>query len=420
MKMKNYSIMFLITSYIGLIIGVVLYYFSYIFPKLISDIENEFFLYALGGVISLIHLIIILILFTEPNKDDEANMLTQQIHNISQVTDDFEEEISKKKNEKTEEKYEVSGSLKSINDQSRNNSDDLTFQENNKIIKIDNKEFDDDPIKDIDKKVVSQEELEGLYSIEKDIILMNQKSNFDDVNLLGNELERIKRNQINNNKVFRKSFIVFIFTLFLCNMINEYILIKTPFILEKTLDNIDIKGWIITSSFILLLIFSFPFIVFCRIIKKFDIERRLLLIIYILVLLILVGVGLYVFFDPDKKSPLLAIIFITYLLNNCLEGITQLLIEKIIPSFAKFCGKNMKYLFSYSIHIGKAFGGINFFFIYFFLYNIDKKNLFFLDKFESIFFIGITIIFFIISFICYRSLRVRAFTKLRYYQDSDK
>ena len=103
-------------------------------------IENEFFLYALGGVISLIHFIIILILFTEPNKDDEANMLTQQIHNISQVTDDFEEEISKKKNEKTEEKYEVSGSLKSINDQSRNNSDDLTFQENNKIIKIDNKE----------------------------------------------------------------------------------------------------------------------------------------------------------------------------------------------------------------------------------------------------------------------------------------
>ena len=413
-KMKNFSIIFLITNYNGLILGVLLYYVSDIFPDLHIDVKKEFLLYALGGVISLIHLIIILILFTEPNKDDEANMLTQQILSISQVTDDFKEEISKIKKEKTEERYEVNGSLKSINDQSRNFSDDLTFQENNKIIKIDNKEFDDESIKNIDKKVVSQEELEGLNSIEKDIILMNQKNNFDDVNLLGNELERIKRNQINNNKVFRKSFIVFIITLFLCNMINEYILIKTPFILEKTLDK-GIKEWIITSLF-----FSFPFIVFFRIIKKFDIERRLLLIIYILVLFILVGVGLYIYLDPDKKGPLLAIIFITYLLNNCLEGITHLLIEKIIPSFAKFCGTNMKYLFSYSIHIGKAFGGINFFFIYFFFLNNKDKNNKFFDNFESIFFIGITTIFFIISFICYSSLRVRAFTKLRYYQDSDK
>ena len=419
-KMRYFSIYFLLTSYLGLIIGACLNFFIEKLPKILI-FENEDLLYIIGAIISVILLLIILILFTEPNKNDEANMLTQQILSISQVTDDFEEEDPNQKKDKKDERYQISESessgVKSINDQSRNNLGDLIFQENNKEIKIYDSELDIESLKSQDKKVVTKEELQGLNSIEKDIILMNQSNNFDDVNLLGNELEKIKRNQINNNKVFRKSFIVFVLTLFLCNMINEYILIKTPFILEELqLDKSDksdnnLQKLVVTSSFILLLIFSFPLIVFCRIIKKFDIERRLLLIIYILVLFILVGIGLYKYSEFGQKKPLLLIIFLTFLLNNCLDGITHLLIEKIIPSFAKICGINMKYLFSYSIHIGKAFGGINFFFIFFFFYQQDKKIL---DNFESIFYIGITLIFFIISFIFYQSLRVRAFTKLRY------
>ena len=144
--------------------------------------------------------------------------------------------------------------------------------------------------------------------------------------------------------------------------------------------------------------------------------------IYFLIFITLIVTGVYKFKfndeDENKQKPLLAIIFVTYLLNNCLEGITHLLIEKMIPSFAKFCGKNMKYLFSYFSHIGKAFGGISFFFFYLFLYeNKKEKNnekYFNIDNIESIFFITITFIFFIISLICYSSLRVRAFAKLRY------
>ena len=78
----------------------------------------------------------------------------------------------------------------------------------------------------------------------------------------------------------------------------------------------------------------------------------------------------------------------------------------------------MKYLFSYFIHIGKSFGGISFFFFYLFLKNNDENGKYInLDNIESIFFITITFIFFIISLICYSSLRVRAFAKLRYYED---
>ena len=404
-QMRYFSIFFLLTSYIGLIVGASLIFIIDKIPNKYNSEIKEFFLYIIGLAISFILLIMIITLFTEPNKDDEGNMLTQ-ILNISHLIDDNEEEenMSQKKEEKNVK-------TKSINEE----NSVLIFESNNEEINIKTEE-DEESIKLKKCQVISKEELQGLNSIEKDIVLMNEKNNFDDVNLVGNELERIKRNQINNNKAFRKSFLAFVVTLFLCNMINEYILIKTPFLLEKKAGgNIGDKRWIIAVSFILLILFSFPLIVFCRIIKKFDIERRLLLVIYILVLLILIGALVFNLISPENQKPLIIIIFITYLLNNCLEGITQLLIEKIIPSFVKFCGINMKYLFAYSIHIGKALGGILFFLFYFFKYKQNEEKS--IDKFESIFFIGVTFFFFVISFICYQSLRVRAFTKLRYYED---
>jgi hypothetical protein len=344
-------------------------------------------------------------------------MLTQQILTMSQVTDDCDTEEEKKEYEKKVERYHVKENITSNREQSGTYSDSLIFQENNKEIIIDNNDNnnndnDDDSLKLLDNKVISKCELQGLNSIEKDIILMNENQNFNDVNLLGNELERIKRNQINNNKSFIKSFLVFILTLFICNMINEYILIKTPFILENIFED-EYEKWKIISSFIILQVFSFPLLIFCRIIKKFDIERRLLLIIYLLVLLIMSSAVVYLYLDLDHKKPLMAIILFTYLLNNCLEGVTHLLIEKIIPSFAKFCGKNMKFLFSYMLHIGKTAAGIKFFLIYFFLYKIEEKENK-LEFFECIFFVVITFISFIISLICYQSLRVRAFAKLNF------
>ena len=427
--MKNFSIVFLIISYIGLITGACLTFFIDLFPKLsipIIDIEleKESYIYIIGVIISIILLFVILILFTEPNKDEDGNMLIQQIVSLSQVTDDIDVEEYKKGNERKYERYEVKDDVSSSINQTRTYSDGLIFKENNKEIKIDNNSIidddslkivdDDDSMKLIENKIITKDELQGLNSMEKDIIIMNESQNFNDVNLLGNELERIKKNQIKNNKVFIKSFIAFILALFLCNMINEYIIIKTPFILEKIFQNPN--KWIFSSSYIILLVFSFPFLIFCRIIKKFDIERRLLLIIYLFILLIMVGTGVFIYFCPNQQMPLLAIIFVIYILNNCLEGVTHLLIEKIIPSFVKFCGKNMKYLFSYMGHIGKAAGGIIFFLFYFFPFTKEEKIL---EFFECVSFVAITFIFFVISIFCYKSLRVRAFAKLNFEQDSN-
>ena len=372
-------------------------------------------MHLVGLIISIVHLILIIIFFTEPNIDEEGNMLTQKILSLSQVTDDVNEEDYKeyKENEKKSERYKVKEN-DNDNDNLKDKNDSLLLVENNHSINLEKgKDESFNLIGKKNEKVISKEELKGLNSLEEDIIKMNDNSNFDDVNLLGNELERIKNNHKHNNKVYRKSFLSFIITLFLCNMINEYILIKTPFILREIYSDFEMQKKIIPATFIILLLLSFPLIVFCRIIKKFDIEKKLLLIFYIFVFIILVLIFLFNYFEHSNKKYFLIIIFIIYLINNCLEGITHLLIEKIIPSFVKFCGKNMKSLFSHSIHFGKAFGDFSFFLFYFILNNTDKK----LGKVESVFFISLTFIFFIISLVCYKSLRVRAFAKLRYFEN---
>ena len=266
-KMRFFSAFFLSTSYFGFILGVSLMFFIERFPILIQ-IKKELFLHLVGLVVSIVHLFLILILFTEPNADEEGNMLTQKILNISQVTDDVNEEEYKKykDNEKKDERYKVKENKE--NGKLKEDKNDIIFVESNQVINIDNGE--DDIIEKKNDKVITKEELKGLNSLEEDIIKMNDNSHFDDVNLLGNELERIKNNQINNNKAFRKSFFSFIITLFLCNMINEYILIKTPFILRVMYEDFAMQKKIIPATFIILLLLSFPLIVFCRIIKKFN------------------------------------------------------------------------------------------------------------------------------------------------------
>ena len=103
-------------------------------------------------------------------------MLTQ-ILGISEVMDGNVDEGLLKNQEKVKEKGP------SINDQSKAFSDEIIFQENNKEVKINNNIIIDDEGKNEKEKekVISIDQLEGLNSIEKDIILMNEKNNFDDI-----------------------------------------------------------------------------------------------------------------------------------------------------------------------------------------------------------------------------------------------
>jgi hypothetical protein len=285
--------------------------------------------------------------------------------------------------------------------------------------------------------LLSAEEIKGLNSLEKNIININTKTNYDDVNLLPEELDRIKKNQFKNNKSYLCSFIVFILSLLLTNSLNEYILLSLPlcFLKPITKENgnlLSISENEVIISIIVLEVFSFPFIIFFRIMKAFSIERRLLLIFYfILYIFILAFSTCKYLFLKDLETKTYSIknilyrlgIIIIFILSNLIEGTTHLLSYKLIPSFVKICHINNKYIISYSTVIGKIIGGG----IFSILCLMDKDNEYKLEQnpfsTKNIFKKGIyifccfTIASFIILCFCYKSLRVRAISKLFYISD---
>ena len=289
---------------------------------------------------------------------------------------------------------------------------------------------------------LSAEEIKGLNSIEKNIIKMNSKNNYDDVNLLPEELDRIRNSQFKNNRSYLCSFLVFIVSLLLTNSLNEFIILSAPLCFieynEKYYEEtspLTISENMVILSITLLLLFSFPFIIFLRMVKTFNIERRLLLTFYFVlyIFLIICSITKYLYFEKYSEditsigniSYKLSLLII-FIFSNLIEGATHLLSYKIIPSFVKICKINNKYLLSYSTVIGKTIGGL----IYCVLCLIDDKfvgrkgnddnspfsktNVF---KNSIYIFCGITIIAFFILCICYRSLRVRAISKLFYIND---
>ena len=222
-------------------------------------------------------------------------------------------------------------------------------------------------------EILSDEEIKGLNSLEKELINMNEQNNFDDVNLMPNELARIRTNNYKNNRSYLCSFFVFISTLLLTTSLNEFTLLSIPICFltidqRKNFNKSEI--WVITII-ILLHTLSFPFIIFFRMIKSFNIERRLLLVFYII----------------------------------------------LTVSFVKICNINNRYIISYSSVFGKILGGL----IYCILSLIEGKNEPFFEnyifRFNFLIFSSMTIISFIFFVSSYKKLRVRAIAKLFYISD---
>ena len=283
--------------------------------------------------------------------------------------------------------------------------------------------------------IMSAEEIKGLNSIEKNIIVMNTRNNYDDINLLPEELDRIKKNQFQNNKSYLCSFLVFIISLLLTNSLNEYLLLSLPLCFLKS----NKYDYIISSfenqvilAVTIIEIFSFPFIVFIRILKIFNIERRLLFIFYLLLYFFIIGFSAcrYIFYkhlDEEAYSLKNLLyrfgIIVIFVLSNLIEGTTHLLSYKIIPSFVKICQINNKYLISYSTVFGKIIGGLIFCILCLMDDNNEKQSEGTPFERTHVFqkgtyiFCGLTIISFFIFCFCYKSLRVRAISKLFFISD---
>ena len=291
-------------------------------------------------------------------------------------------------------------------------------------------------------ELMSSEEIKGLNSIEKNIINLNSKNNYDDVNLLPEELDRIRATQFKNSRSYLRSFIVFIVSLLLTNSLNEFILLSVPLCFlnynQKYYDKkaiFEISENKVILSITILLLFSFPFIIFFRMMKTFNIERRLLLKLYLIleIFIICCSIIKILFFNEYSNQNYsigniiyLFNILIIFILSNFIEGATHLLSCKIIPSFVKICHINNKYFLSNSTVIGKTIGGL----IYSVLCLMDESfdikeididnNPFsetYIFKKDIYIFCSITTISFLILCFCYKSLRVRAISKLFYIND---
>ena len=351
---------------------------------------------------------------------DERNTkkIEENLSNAKDKNQTFEIKTEKKeepevKAKDDEDEFNTPINISEIKKESKNFSN-LEFNGSNKKSK-DN----------ANNEILSDEEIKGLNSIEKELINMNDKSNFNDINLMPNELERIRKNQFKNNRSYLCSFFVFISTLLLTTSLNEFTLLASPlcFLTKNHKDDLIISEKDVIIIIMILHILSFPFIIFIRMMKTFNVERRLLLAFYAILFCLMIAfliIKLFLLggFEHNENSFyfILSIILI-YVISNLIEGTTHLLSNKIIPSFIKICNINNRYLISYSSVFGKILGGL----IFCLLCLIQNDNTQFRDsyvfKFNNLIFSGITIILFIFFVISYKKLRVRAIAKLVYLND---
>ena len=337
----------------------------------------------------------------------------------------------KNKDSKNDTNLELSSNfMKTSNSNNNSNriSNNNSTGNSNRISDNDNKEEKNNN----GDELMSAEEIKGLNSLEKELINMNQQNNFDDVNLMPNELERIRKNHFKNNTNYLCSFLVFISIILLTNSLNEFILLSIPlcFIYKGEFGVLYLSEKDVIIIVMALQIFSFPLIIFLRMTKAFNVERRLLLILYailfgLMCIFLFLKLMNYIQLDDNIDINLYNIknvlyrigIVIVFIISNSIEGATHLLSNKIIPSFVRICNINNKYLISYSTVFGKILGGLMFSIICLF----DEQNTFFQEtkiyEYNIILFSSLTIILFLFFIMSYKRLRIRAISKLFFISD---
>ena len=354
------------------------------------------------------------------NKTFDEKVSNGLTDNLLESKDLLQNEDNEKEEGKNDDPLSTPLNISSIKNKDSKDTTNIDSRTTNKLIKnITNNE------------VISAEEMKGLNSLEKELIDMNAKNNFDDVNLLPNELERIRNSQFNSNRSYLCSFFVFITILLLTNSLNEFVLISIPscFIAINNNNKLVIYEFDVIIILMVLQILSFPFIIFFRMFITFNVERRLLLYFYatlfgVIIIFLICKILFYQDLDVNEENVYdnkyilyrAGIIFL-FFLSNLVEGTTNLLSNKIIPSFVKICHINNRYLISYSTVFGKILGGL----IFCILCLMDGKNTIFEDTniftYNIWIFSFLTIILFIFFIFSYKKLRVRAISKLFYIND---
>ena len=472
-KIRFFSIIYLFINNLGYVFGIII---LLIFLQINIDsskyhIKINFITlpFIIGLFFSFCYLLSILFFFTEPNGDDHK-MLTHQI-----TIKDKEKDIEKMEiNEQSpkEELTLINGDKdKSIKLNDKNIDKNIDKIPNDNLNSLESGQtiiyLDDDNIKDIcnninlinsdkeikndtqtdnltnyiststkteesrkrsfsrasmimEEKLMSAKEIKGLNSIERAIISINNQSNFSDYNLFPKELEKIKHNQYSNDKRFFKTVLVLIFLLNISNMINEFFLLFIQLNIKiddnKILNNICDNTDILKSLFLVIIMQLISFVITLVFIKSSikRINKKLVVILNIFLILSLSGL-LYCLIKKDLRFEqfFMVVVFFIFGADDLIIGLTSFFSHKIIPPFIKFYCFNVKYLLSYISTFGKLLGGI-FFSV---MMCLIEKNTFNNQKivltFLFILYDCFTIICFITLCLNFKSLKMRALSKLR-------
>lgn len=481
-KIKYYSLWYIIITYLGLILGILFNfvtenYIDFNFSFKDTKIEEHLLAFFIGFILSILYLITIIYVFTEPakyeqgmlklrkfrssinklkngksgnlemnenkqgknNKDnsyeDYNNLSEENIYELVQermnkVGSYESNKALETKNSDKESKVPKEAKATNINpsvDASNSSAFHILANQKEKNINCSGEPYSTSDLyclndknknnkiieENEQNKIFSTEEIKGLNSLEKCIVNINQKNEYDDTNLLPNELERIKKTNFGSNKAYIKGIFVFVISLLLSNYINEFYFLSMPLCFIKYNKNMAI---IILS---LLQILSFPFLTFCRMFKAFNIERRFLLSFYIILFLIMIFFEVYKYKYGITLDLYVINVLLIFIFNNFIEGVTYLLSDKIIPTFVRILGINNKYILSYCTVIGKILGGISYY-ILCLMDNYTNNKFYEMNtiKFGSIIYILFTFVCIFILCCCYSSLRVRAVSKLSLINES--
>ena len=345
-EIQKFSIIYIICNNLGFIFGNLSNVFFNNEINIFNFQINHFFIYIVGFLLFLLYIIIIIIFFTEPsNSDDSLPMLNQDFENL------------------------INNEIENID------------------IELEN---------DLKERLLSKNKIKEYNSIEEGIINLHNINKFNDLNLMSQTIEKLKKKQFSNSRTFWKGFLLIISSLFFIRCLCEFTLLY--YVLGE---NYDYNSSIL--NFNILLIGFIPYELFIRNLLNISYERQSIIIYFFLLFITIVVEAIIVHIIKRKDSFIIIFSVIKIVFCSSIEGVIYKIIEKLFHLNIKIASVFIQNWFLFASLFGKIIGSI----IYFCFIDYDNYK-FYSDM--GFFIFCLLLLLFLIIF--NGSLRVRAINKL--------
>lgn len=337
-KIQSFSMLYLIISNIGLIVGMcfnLLFEYIKLSDKDYSPFENfplsinkYNFTFFLGVALFVLLIITFSIGFTQPSSD-YINLIPM---------------LNQEGNVLIDGNNYPSNQIKDISITSK----DSKNVNNNPQLNLSNQ-----------MRIFSQKEKIEYSSIEEDIIQITSKT-ISDTNLIQVVINEIKNKNFANSKTFWICFTIISMTTLITKMILEFIFVSSPFVINQLVPSVfnDFRYlfFIIETSFAFA---NFPFGVIYKI--KKGIKKEKIIIIYSTIIVIILYACLIINDRLNKIETFKLIVYISttvliVFIMTLIDSLISFLNIKLLPKNFIICRINIKYIISSFALLGKVIG----------------------------------------------------------------